>query len=368
MLRRSEKIVFKDDNAFPDTAAPEPQPAPPPPQPAAEEERVIIERRSSADRRSHNPNVAPIVERRQGDRRKGERHGVEALRQEALRSVMSRVEDRNFSGIKSHVPLRPNGRAMRRSALLLVAILAGGAAAVLAMQRTPAPAPAPVVPETEIVREARTQILVAREAIAVGQRLTADSVAWEEWPEGAVRPEYVAIDNSPQAIAEMTGAVARFEFFPGEPIRQQKLALAGEGGYLSAVLEGSKRGVSVAVTPDAASGGFIVPNDRVDVMLTRSGDVGQISETVLSNVRVLAINAELGPSSSAAETDVAAQGFSAPAIATLALDTAEAEVIMSAVNMGRLTLALRSMVDPAQETALPPANQMIRMTSPFWKQ
>lgn len=222
------------------------------------------------------------------------------------------------------------------------------------------------------MQEARTQILVAKQAIGMGQRLSPATIGWEDWPEGAVRPEYVTVAATPDAITSMTGSVARFEMFPGEPIRQDKLARADQG-YLSAVLASGMHGVSLTITPDSASGGFVVPNDHVDVVLTRTSPTTgmQVSETVLRNVRVLAINNRLGETgTTGAPTDAAdprAEVFSAQAIATLELDESQAEIAINASAGGRLALVLRSMVDASQASANGGAvNQEIRMTSPFW--
>ena len=117
-----------------------------------------------------------------------------------------------------------------RIILLLVALVAGGLAAFL-VTRGGRPAPQQVV-QTEVVQEAKTQILVAKAPIGVGERLSTASLEWQDWPEGAVRPEYVTIAVMPDAPAELTGAVARFEFFPGEPIREAKLVRADQGRTL----------------------------------------------------------------------------------------------------------------------------------------
>jgi pilus assembly protein CpaB len=160
-----------------------------------------------------------------------------------------------------------------RIILVVVALVAGGLAALLVMRMGRAPSPqAEVV--TQVVQEAKTQVLVAKSAIGIGERLSADTVQWQEWPEGAIRPEYVTISAMPDAPAELTDAVARFEFFPGEPIREQKLVRADQG-YLSAVLASGMRGVSVGVTAVSSAGGFVVPNDHVDVLLTTSTASGQ---------------------------------------------------------------------------------------------
>lgn len=341
LLRRTQTIALK----------PEPEAAEAP-QPAVEQP-VPISR----------------YERRQGDRRQGERRGMEALRAEALQSVISRVEDRNFGGLKNRVHWS-RGIKAPRLILLAVALLAGGTAAYLATQRQAVVAPVIEQQVTQLVAEPRTKILVATAEIAPGQRVTAATLGWEEWPEAAVRPEYVTLDAAPDAIERMSGSVARVELLPGEPIREQKLATAGVGG-LAAVLDSGMRAVSVAVSAESASGGFVRPGDRVDVVLTRPGAVVASSETVITNVRVLAINAEMSPpagSPDAPDAAPQAQVFGGQAIATLALDPTQAEVAMTALTLGRLSLVLRSMADaePAGGAGDNPANQAIRISSPFW--
>jgi pilus assembly protein CpaB len=178
-----------------------------------------------------------------------------------------------------------------RIVLLLVAILAGGLAAFLATRGDRSPQV--IVSEPQVIQEAKTQILVAVAPIGVGERLSSKTVQWQDWPEGAVRPEYISIAATPDALDVVNGAVARFEMFPGDPILERKL-IRTEQGYLSAVLEKGKRGISIGVSAASASGGFIVPNDHVDVVLTHAGSTGQVSETILENVKVIAIGARLG--------------------------------------------------------------------------
>ena len=249
--------------------------------------------------------------------------------------------------------------------VLLVAILAGGLAAFLAT-RGDAPAPQ-VVTETKVVEEQKTQILVAIAPIGVGERLSPQTVAWQAWPEGAVRPEYIAVTASPDALDQVSGAVARFEIFPGEPLIEQKLVRADQG-YLSAVLDRGRRGVSIAVAAASASGGFIVPNDHVDVVLSRAGQNGMTSEIILENVKVLAIGARLGETGAtgapANPDNPRAEVFSDLAIATLDLDPVQAETVINASKIGSLSLALRSIADfkeDVTETRRRPSQQAVRM-------
>ena len=154
-----------------------------------------------------------------------------------------------------------------RIILVVVALVAGGLAAFLVTRTGGGQAPSREV-VTQLVKEAKTQILVAKTPIGVGERLNPDRVEWQDWPEGALRPEYVTISAMPEAPSDLSGAVARFEFFPGEPIREQKLVRADQG-YLSAVLSTGMRGVSVGVTPVSSSGGFAPPQpiDRARLLI-----------------------------------------------------------------------------------------------------
>ncbi len=253
-----------------------------------------------------------------------------------------------------------------RIILLLVALVAGGLAAFL-VTRGGRPAPSQQV-VTQVVQEAKTQILVAKTPIGIGERLTSARLEWQDWPEGALRPEYVTISAMPDAQAELTDAVARFEFFPGEPIREAKLVRADQG-YLSAVLSSGMRGVSVGVAAVSSAGGFVVPNDHVDVVLTTSTQTGQRSEVILSNVRVLAIGKRLGELGESGGDETASQASTKPVtfdkstIATLELNPAQAETLINASMRGQLTLTLRSVVDFKKADAERPAstNQAVRL-------
>jgi pilus assembly protein CpaB len=253
-----------------------------------------------------------------------------------------------------------------RIILLLVALVAGTLAAFLVTRGSRAPQTDQAV--TQVVAEPKTQILVARAAIGIGERLNPETVEWQDWPEGALRPEYVTVSAMPEAPTQLTGAVARFEFFPGEPIREAKLVRSDQG-YLSAVLAPGKRGVSVSVTAASSAGGFVVPNDHVDVLLTTSTETGQRSELVLSDVRVLAIGKRLGEmgvsggQEEGGETSPTPETFDDNTIATLELDPAQAETLVNASTQGQLSLTLRSVADFNRNDGLPSSStsQAVRL-------
>ncbi|VAW22582.1 Flp pilus assembly protein RcpC/CpaB [hydrothermal vent metagenome] len=310
------------------------------------------------------------------ERRKAEREKMEAMRAGLQRSAAAKVEERGFGSILQRAPGRRFSLKPSRIVLLLVALVTGGLAAFLATQlnqpaATPVAEIAAPAAEAKIVAEPRVKILVARKAIGIGQRLLPAVVEWKDWPQGELRPDYITFASMAQATGDMSSEVSRFEIFPGEPIRRQKLVSADQG-YLSAIIERGLRAVSVSITPLSASGGFIVPNDHVDVVLTRDPPNGQVSQTILSNIRVLAINSRLGETGAtgapADPNDPRAEMFADQAIATLELDPSQAEVIISATTLGRISLVLRSMSDFAQADKADQSgpNQAIRITSPFW--
>jgi len=319
-----------------------------------------------------------------GEKQKAEKKGLDALRAEVQRTlVTSNGEVISNTGTFWRAMLKPS-----RLALLGLALVAGGIAAYFATT-IDQPAP-PVTPAPTVVQVAAPvapppapmlQILVAKTQIALGQRLSPETVEWKNWPTDAMRDDYITAQARPSAVTDMTGGIARFEFFPGEPIRAQKLTAPGDG-YLSAVLSPGELGVSIPVQPDIAAGGFIQPNDHVDILLTQPVGGSQVAKTLLSNVRVLAIAHRLGevgaPPTADEEgnPDEPADGGTTPAtfgeavVATLALDSEQAEIITSARNAGSLSLVLRSMSDFSAPKSADfdriNTNQQIRLTSKFW--
>jgi len=252
------------------------------------------------------------------------------------------------------------GRA--RILLLVVAIVAGGLAAFLATRGGQVPDPVTV---TEVQQETREQVLVASQPIGVGERLNARVLQWQDWPSGAVRSEYLTKAAAPDATEQLDGAVARFEIFAGEPIREAKLARSDQG-YLSAVITPGMRAVSMGVTATSGAGGFITPNDRVDVVLSRDTPNGTQSETLLRNIKVLAIGVrlgELGQSGGADSEEPEAKTFQNATIATLEVNPRQSETIINASQIGNLSLVLRSVADFAEVIAAGSAgsNSSIRM-------
>ncbi|MGV9008302.1 Flp pilus assembly protein CpaB [Brevundimonas sp.] len=233
------------------------------------------------------------------------------------------------------------------------------------------------------------QVLIAAKDLAPGQRLTEADLDWKEWavedvnpafitdgsvpiptaaepepeaetpkPEGAVASVTRAATNlaTGGAKADYVGSVVREPILAGEPIIARKIVRAGDSGYMAAYLEPGMRAMSIAIRVETSAGGFILPGDRVDVVLTRemnseSTEGGRNkfdSATVLQNLKVLAIDqaTRLGDD---AQTVVGAT-------ATLEVAPRDAEALALAVAEGELSLSLRSYADtngPSGRTAAP---------------
>jgi pilus assembly protein CpaB len=223
-----------------------------------------------------------------------------------------------------------------RLLVLIVAVAAGGLAAYLfAGSDKPTPAPKATT-QIETV-----EILVAKSDIGMGQAVGAGDIQWQIWPAKAAGPYFVRKSDKPEAIKEFTGAIARAPFVVGEPIREAKLIKANGSGFMAALLPSGMRAISTEISPETGAGGFILPNDHVDVILTRrdSGSEGHTSETVLTNVRVLAIDQNIEEKNG--------QRVVVGKTTTLELSPRQAETLALSRQQGVLSLALRSIADAA---------------------
>ena len=204
-------------------------------------------------------------------------------------------------------------------------------------------------PETEVVeinKVPMAEILIAAKDMAMGEKLIDSNVSWREWPKSNVTEAMITRDEQPDAREKLQSARARLPIFDGEPIVEKKLIMPDQSGFMSAILPKGMRAISVAISERSAAGGFILPNDRVDVILTRKLDEQGTSqkivksETVLTNVRVLAINQTYRQEAGEDKVTVA-EGKTA----TLELSSVQSEVIAKIESEGELSLALRSIAE-----------------------
>jgi pilus assembly protein CpaB len=188
-----------------------------------------------------------------------------------------------------------------------------------------------------------TDVLVAAAEINLGDSVRAGDLKWQQWPVEGVTPGLITRNAQPNAPTELSGAVARASFIAGEPIKEQKLIKISEGGVMAAILPSGMRAISTPIREETSAGGFILPNDRVDVILSHKMRVGSkeepVSEAVLRNVRVLAIGQEIDNK----DGEKVATGKTA----TLELSPRQAEVLALAQSMGEISLSLRSLADAA---------------------
>jgi pilus assembly protein CpaB len=240
-----------------------------------------------------------------------------------------------------------------RIVVLTVAIAAGGVAAMLAGRSDKPPE---VKPDAAPV-VATLDILVAKADIAMGQALSPGDIAWQAWPAATATGNFIRRTDRPTAMEDLAGNIARVPFVAGEPIREAKLVNAKGSGFMAAILPSGMRAVSTQISPETGAGGFILPNDRVDVILTRrdreaekaTGSEVQTSETVLSNIRVLAIDQSVEEKSGGQKVVVGKT-------ATLEMTPSQAETLTLSRQLGSLSLALRSITDSSGEDPKPDDN------------
>jgi pilus assembly protein CpaB len=226
-----------------------------------------------------------------------------------------------------------------RIVVLTIAVGAGGIAAYLA---SGSDKPLPTEPAAQLQT---VDVLVARSDIGLGQTVNPDDLQWQTWPAATASNSFIRRNERPDATAQIAGSIARAPFIQGEPIREPKLVRANGSGFMAAILPTGMRAISTEISPETGAGGFILPNDRVDVILSkreknqdRTGATDVVnSEIILSNVRVLAI--DQAPKEKDGQNAVVGKTV------TLELKPEQAETLARARQSGTLSLALRSIAD-----------------------
>jgi pilus assembly protein CpaB len=264
--------------------------------------------------------------------------------------------------------------------ICIAAVAAIGLALVVRAMGSPSNSPTAVAAATAVPARPMAKVLVAAKDLQPGQRLTEADLDWKDWPVDEVNPAFITDGSTPLptadgdavpavarpegavasvsrvaenltgggAKADYVGSVVREPILAGEPIVSRKIVRAGDSGYMAAYLEPGMRAMAIRVTVETAAGGFILPGDRVDVLLTRETNLSNVgtqegdrskfaSSTVMQNVKVLAID----QSTRAGDDEQAVVG----ATATLELGPRDAEALALAKSEGELSLVLRSYAD-----------------------
>ena len=280
----------------------------------------------------------------------------------------------------------------RIAVICIAAVAAIGLALVVRAMGSSSSAPA--TPAAAADTQPKARVLVAAHDLAPGKKLTEADLDWKESPVAEVNPLYITdgatpvpakpveadataepatpaagpVEGQPSAVAKVAraandiatggakadyvGSVVREPILAGEPIVARKIVRAGDSGYMAAYLEPGMRAMAIRVTVETAAGGFILPGDRVDVVLTRQLDnnnnatEGGVSDrakhatgTVLENLKVLAVD----QTTRAGDDEQSVVG----ATATLEVTPKDAELLALAKAEGELSLVLRSYADTA---------------------
>ncbi|MCO5072040.1 MAG: Flp pilus assembly protein CpaB [Rhizobiaceae bacterium] len=231
--------------------------------------------------------------------------------------------------------------AASRLIILGVAVAAaGGAGYVAKFMSAEKPKVTIAAPPPEI---ATSEVLVLNADVPMGASLT-DKISWQNWPKDAVNDAFITRGAEPEALEEFGSSLARVPLYAGEPVRKSKL-VGGGASFLSSVLPAGYRAVATSISADTSAGGFILPNDFVDVIMVRraesasSATGGFSTETILKNIRVLAIDQTI-------QEDEEGKQVRVGQTATLELTPQQAEIITVAQQMAdRLTLTLRAVAD-----------------------
>ena len=196
--------------------------------------------------------------------------------------------------------------------------------------------------QPKVVKETTVDVLVAKKNLPTGSHLDDDSMTWIAWPPSAIAEGFITKQNRATAMADLKGTIVRLPMFANEPVRLEKLVDASNR-TMSSILPAGKRAMATEISVSTGAGGFILPNDRVDVIMVKKGanNVYQ-TETILTNIRVLAIDQQLQQGPDGKQSAVGST-------ATLELTPEQSKVIAVAQQFAdKLTLALRSVADASE--------------------
>ena len=218
-----------------------------------------------------------------------------------------------------------------RIVVLTIAVGAGGIAAYLASGSDNRP---PAVPVAQLQT---VDVLVAKSDIGLGQSVTPGDVQWQAWPAATASNSFIRRNERPDATTQIAGTIARAPFIAGEPIREPKLVKANGSGFMAAILPTGMRAISTEISPKTGAGSFILPNDRVDVILSkREKNPDKTGGDIVNSEIILADQA---PKEKDGQNAVVGKTV------TLELKPEQAETLARSRQSGTLSLALRSIAD-----------------------
>jgi len=253
---------------------------------------------------------------------------------------------------------------MRIVLVILAALIVAGGTGFYVMQGLQPASTAPAV-ETG---PALAEVYVPATEIAVGTIITPDRLSTIEIAEAAVTGQMVVADDAGATF--LTGSVARQALPQGVPIARSAIVQPGDRGFLAAVLPKGMRAITIPVDQIAGLSGLALPGDRVDLVLTYTvtpetdgSPAVRGSETVISDIRVLAFDQRLGPAGPA-EGEEKPEPTPVAQTATLEVTPRQAEMVTLAQTLGTLSLILNSVRDGSDDAA-PADGRLARTEGPL---
>lgn len=255
-----------------------------------------------------------------------------------------------------------------RIIILLLALASAGGAAFLVLQLSKPQVVTQTVTQSEtLVQEkevSEVQVLTVSRDFAVGETIKSEDLKWSPWPKANLVEGFYVYTVVPASIEELNGALVKTPLYKGEPLLPQKIVMKGQQGILAAMMNPEMRAVSVEISAESASGGFVLPNDRVDLILTydqkaqpeRGVAERTMAKTIIQNVRVLAIDQNFATN---AEGETARLGSTA----TIEVTPREAELVAMAQRLGQVTLSLRPLDTFVSGTDRNPRTEMLEETA-----
>jgi pilus assembly protein CpaB len=180
-----------------------------------------------------------------------------------------------------------------------------------------------------------TEVVVAAKDLEIGAALKPTELRMQPWP-SALLPEGAFLD-----IESVLDRTPRSGILAGEPVLVRRLAEPGSGVGLATKVPEGMRAMSVRVDDVIGVAGYVLPEARVDVLITglprQHPEAGQMTKTILGNVRVLSAGEQLSPDATGRPQKAA--------VVTLLLTPRQSELVTLAQTHGRIQLVLRNAKD-----------------------
>ncbi len=210
------------------------------------------------------------------------------------------------------------------------------------------------------------EILITALPLKAGTLLRESDIEWKKAKPEDINPG--AILRGQAGSENILGAITRRDFTEGETLLAADLVMPYDRQFLAAVLKPGNRAVSISVNAPQSSSGLVLPGDYVDVILTQNLGDGvvdlsrrSVAETILRNVRVIAVDRQLSkPSKTEAVIEETSGSSTVPKTVTLELNELGAEKLFVATQLGTLQLSVRSLATLSEQ------NETTTRRAPTW--